>query len=244
MTLRELDPVPNPPYFSSYVIKATLDYLSKCHSANHKSLVAILSKTPVRRPSCPLYRTTCIFIGRVVFWPYKLVLPSLLCPLDFYPEDSAGGVWKSGRDDQQLRTPSHPPHVSPVCQPAAQRGEGRPGRSLGLRPQRHHLHTHSPYQQQVSAHTNTHRSHTSNMLCRHKRLTVPSSLTKFVFLSSSDRFSVMRFLTEASLCAATCWPLCVGQLCSSVMMLWTATCRSSLGLSQLRWPAGQPSHSR
>lgn len=46
--LRELDPVPNPPYFSSCVIRATLDYLSKCHSANHKSLVAILSKTPVR----------------------------------------------------------------------------------------------------------------------------------------------------------------------------------------------------
>lgn len=46
--LRELDPAPNPPYFNSYVIKATLDYLSKCHSANHKSLVAILSKTPVR----------------------------------------------------------------------------------------------------------------------------------------------------------------------------------------------------
>ncbi|GLD57106.1 serine-protein kinase ATM [Lates japonicus] len=43
----ELDPVPNPPYFSSYVIKATLDYLSKCHSANHKSLVTILSKTPI-----------------------------------------------------------------------------------------------------------------------------------------------------------------------------------------------------
>ncbi|XP_054649530.1 serine-protein kinase ATM isoform X1 [Dunckerocampus dactyliophorus] len=43
----ELDPVPNPPYFSSHVIKATLEYLSKCHSANHKSLVAILSKTPI-----------------------------------------------------------------------------------------------------------------------------------------------------------------------------------------------------
>ncbi|XP_051934283.1 serine-protein kinase ATM [Hippocampus zosterae] len=43
----ELDPVPNPPYFSSQVIKATLDYLSKCHSSNHKSLVAILSKTPI-----------------------------------------------------------------------------------------------------------------------------------------------------------------------------------------------------
>ncbi|KAG7478644.1 serine-protein kinase ATM [Solea senegalensis] len=43
----ELDPVPDPPYFSSYVIRATLDYLSKCHSANHKSLVTILSKTPM-----------------------------------------------------------------------------------------------------------------------------------------------------------------------------------------------------
>ncbi|KAM6987939.1 serine-protein kinase ATM isoform 2-T2 [Tautogolabrus adspersus] len=43
----ELDPAPNPPYFSSYVIKSTLNYLSTCHSANHKSLVAILSKTPI-----------------------------------------------------------------------------------------------------------------------------------------------------------------------------------------------------
>ncbi|XP_063061017.1 serine-protein kinase ATM [Engraulis encrasicolus] len=43
----ELDPAPNPPHFSSYVIKATLGYLSKCHGANNKSLVAILSKTPV-----------------------------------------------------------------------------------------------------------------------------------------------------------------------------------------------------
>lgn len=52
MSCRELDPVPNPPYFSSHVIKATLDYLSKCHSANPKSLVAILSKTPVQ---CLIY---------------------------------------------------------------------------------------------------------------------------------------------------------------------------------------------
>ncbi|MBN3300154.1 ATM kinase, partial [Amia calva] len=44
----ELDPAPNPPYFSSYVIKATLDYLSKCHSTNNpRSLVAILSKNPI-----------------------------------------------------------------------------------------------------------------------------------------------------------------------------------------------------
>lgn len=49
MLLRELDPAPNPPNFTSCVIKATLDYLSRCHSATHRSLVAILSKTPVRR---------------------------------------------------------------------------------------------------------------------------------------------------------------------------------------------------
>ncbi|XP_069045887.1 serine-protein kinase ATM isoform X1 [Lepisosteus oculatus] len=43
----ELDPAPNPPYFSSYVIKATLDYLSRCHSSTNKTLVAILSKNPI-----------------------------------------------------------------------------------------------------------------------------------------------------------------------------------------------------
>ncbi|KAJ8280888.1 hypothetical protein GJAV_G00060510 [Gymnothorax javanicus] len=43
----ELDPAPNPPYFSSCVIKATLDYLSRCHGNTVKSLVTILSKTPI-----------------------------------------------------------------------------------------------------------------------------------------------------------------------------------------------------
>ncbi|KAM5180001.1 serine-protein kinase ATM [Mantella aurantiaca] len=42
----ELDPPPNPPYFPSYVIKATLNHISSCHSSKLKSLVAILSKTP------------------------------------------------------------------------------------------------------------------------------------------------------------------------------------------------------
>lgn len=67
MPLRELDPAPNPPYFSSYVIKATLDYLSKCHSANQsstKSLVAILSKTPVRCFSYHPYGSTCLIIDQ------------------------------------------------------------------------------------------------------------------------------------------------------------------------------------
>uniref|UniRef100_A0A8C3RPQ8 non-specific serine/threonine protein kinase n=1 Tax=Chelydra serpentina TaxID=8475 RepID=A0A8C3RPQ8_CHESE len=42
----ELDPAPNPPHFSSYVIKATLDYISSCHKTKLKSIVAVLSKNP------------------------------------------------------------------------------------------------------------------------------------------------------------------------------------------------------
>uniref|UniRef100_A0A663LSW0 non-specific serine/threonine protein kinase n=1 Tax=Athene cunicularia TaxID=194338 RepID=A0A663LSW0_ATHCN len=45
-SFRELDPVPNPPHFPSYVIKATLDYISNCHKSKLKSLVAVLSKSP------------------------------------------------------------------------------------------------------------------------------------------------------------------------------------------------------
>uniref|UniRef100_A0A803VV72 non-specific serine/threonine protein kinase n=1 Tax=Ficedula albicollis TaxID=59894 RepID=A0A803VV72_FICAL len=42
----ELDPAPNPPHFPSYVIKATLDYISNCHKSKLKSIVAVLSKSP------------------------------------------------------------------------------------------------------------------------------------------------------------------------------------------------------
>ncbi|XP_066845922.1 serine-protein kinase ATM isoform X1 [Anser cygnoides] len=42
----ELDPSPNPPHFPSYVIKATLDYISSCHKSKLKSLVAVLTKSP------------------------------------------------------------------------------------------------------------------------------------------------------------------------------------------------------
>lgn len=83
-------------------------------------------------------------------------LARFLCAVDLHPEDSAGGVRESSGDVKQLRAPSHPPHVSPVCQPAAQRGEGRPGGSVGLRPQRRYLYTHSPHQQQVGALTPPH----------------------------------------------------------------------------------------
>ncbi|XP_065687565.2 serine-protein kinase ATM [Patagioenas fasciata] len=44
--VRELDPAPNPPHFSSYVIQTTLDYINKCHKSKLTSLVAVLSKSP------------------------------------------------------------------------------------------------------------------------------------------------------------------------------------------------------
>ena len=41
----EYDPEPNPPFFTSYAIKGTLDYLTSCHGGD--SLVAVLCKTKV-----------------------------------------------------------------------------------------------------------------------------------------------------------------------------------------------------
>uniref|UniRef100_A0A6J0UF85 non-specific serine/threonine protein kinase n=1 Tax=Pogona vitticeps TaxID=103695 RepID=A0A6J0UF85_9SAUR len=42
----DLDPAPNPPYFPSYVIKATLDYIGSCYKTKSKELIAIISKNP------------------------------------------------------------------------------------------------------------------------------------------------------------------------------------------------------
>uniref|UniRef100_A0A8C9RH35 non-specific serine/threonine protein kinase n=1 Tax=Scleropages formosus TaxID=113540 RepID=A0A8C9RH35_SCLFO len=91
----ELDPAPNPPYFNSYVIKATLDYLSKCHSSNLKSLVAILSKTPVsiqkvlfaicRRAT----ETTNAYEKHRVLLMYHLFVSLLLKEV----KDGLGGAW-------------------------------------------------------------------------------------------------------------------------------------------------------
>uniref|UniRef100_A0A667Z4W4 non-specific serine/threonine protein kinase n=1 Tax=Myripristis murdjan TaxID=586833 RepID=A0A667Z4W4_9TELE len=91
----ELDPAPNPPYFSSYVIKATLDYLSKCHSANHKSLVAILSKTPISIQRILLAvceraaETTNSYERHRILLMYHLFVSLLLREL----KDGLGGAW-------------------------------------------------------------------------------------------------------------------------------------------------------
>ncbi|XP_030599575.1 serine-protein kinase ATM-like [Archocentrus centrarchus] len=91
----ELDPVPNPPYFSSYVIKATLDYLSKCHSANHKSLVAILSKIPISIQRTLLAvceraeETTNSYERHRILLMYHLFVSLLLREV----KDGLGGAW-------------------------------------------------------------------------------------------------------------------------------------------------------
>ncbi|XP_035535894.1 serine-protein kinase ATM isoform X2 [Morone saxatilis] len=91
----ELDPAPNPPYFTSDVIKATLDYLSKCHSANHKSLVAILSKTPISIQRILLAvceraaETTNSYERHRILLMYHLFVNLLLREV----KDGLGGAW-------------------------------------------------------------------------------------------------------------------------------------------------------
>ena len=44
---RETDPEPNPPYFTSYAIRGTLEYLTGCHKETTKSLITVLSYNKV-----------------------------------------------------------------------------------------------------------------------------------------------------------------------------------------------------
>ncbi|XP_060761720.1 serine-protein kinase ATM [Neoarius graeffei] len=91
----ELDPAPNPPFFSSHVIKATLDYLSKCHSTGHKCLVAILSKTPmsiqkILTSVCQrAAETTNAYERHRILMMYHLFVNLLLCEV----KDGLGGAW-------------------------------------------------------------------------------------------------------------------------------------------------------
>ncbi|KAM4628418.1 serine-protein kinase ATM [Polymixia lowei] len=91
----ELDPAPNPPYFSSYVIKATLDFLSKCHGSSHKSLVAILSKTPISIQRILLAvcekaaETTNGYERHRILLMYHLFVSLLLSEV----KDGLGGAW-------------------------------------------------------------------------------------------------------------------------------------------------------
>uniref|UniRef100_A0AAY4EFS2 non-specific serine/threonine protein kinase n=1 Tax=Denticeps clupeoides TaxID=299321 RepID=A0AAY4EFS2_9TELE len=94
MFVGELDPAPNPPFFSSYVIQATLDYISKCHSAN-KSLVTILSKTPISIQKILLAvcqkgaETTNAYERHRILMMYHLFVGLLLREV----KDGLGGAW-------------------------------------------------------------------------------------------------------------------------------------------------------
>ncbi|CAF90921.1 unnamed protein product, partial [Tetraodon nigroviridis] len=91
----ELDPAPNPPYFSSSVIKATLDYLSRCHSTSRRSLVAVLSKTPISIQRILLAvcergaGTTNGYERHRILLVYHLFVSLLLAEV----EDGLGGAW-------------------------------------------------------------------------------------------------------------------------------------------------------
>lgn len=47
---RNADPEPNPPYFSTSVVRATFDYLTQKHSAHASSCVMLLARTQVMDP--------------------------------------------------------------------------------------------------------------------------------------------------------------------------------------------------
>ncbi|TRY58045.1 hypothetical protein DNTS_022698 [Danionella cerebrum] len=91
----ELDPAPNPPFFTSYVIKATLDYLSKCHSTNNKTLVSILSKTPmsIQRILIAICqksaKSTNAYERHRILMMYHLFVSLLLREV----KDGLGGAW-------------------------------------------------------------------------------------------------------------------------------------------------------
>ncbi|MEE6472818.1 hypothetical protein FKM82_009734 [Ascaphus truei] len=91
----ELDPAPNPPYFPSYVIKATLDYISSCHKSKLKSLVTILSKNPDSFQKILLSickqaaETSNVYKKHRILTIYHLFVNLLLLEI----KDGLGGAW-------------------------------------------------------------------------------------------------------------------------------------------------------
>ncbi|KAF2973693.1 hypothetical protein EK904_004535 [Melospiza melodia maxima] len=93
--IRELDPAPNPPHFPSYVIKATLDYISNCHKSKLKSIIAVLSKSPDSFQKILLAlckhasETKNMYKKHRVLIIYHLFVGLLLKEI----KDSLGGAW-------------------------------------------------------------------------------------------------------------------------------------------------------
>ncbi|XP_078513177.1 serine-protein kinase ATM [Lissotriton helveticus] len=93
--VRELDPAPNPPHFPSFVIKATLDYISSCHKSKLKSIVAILAKNPDSFQKILLAickqaaETSNVYKKHRILTIYHLFVNLLLKEI----KDGLGGAW-------------------------------------------------------------------------------------------------------------------------------------------------------
>ncbi|XP_043928554.1 serine-protein kinase ATM isoform X2 [Protopterus annectens] len=91
----EMDPVPNPPHFPSYIIKITLDYINSCHKTKQKSIVAILSKNPdsIQRILLAICKqaaeTTNIYEKHRILMVYHLFVNLLLNEI----KEGLGGAW-------------------------------------------------------------------------------------------------------------------------------------------------------
>ncbi|XP_042315979.1 serine-protein kinase ATM isoform X2 [Sceloporus undulatus] len=90
-----LDPSPNPPYFPSYIIRATLDYTSSCCKTKSKELVAILSKNPESFQKILLdicrqaSETSNIYKKHRILMVYHFFVNLLLKQI----KDGLGGAW-------------------------------------------------------------------------------------------------------------------------------------------------------
>uniref|UniRef100_A0A3Q0S1G7 Uncharacterized protein n=1 Tax=Amphilophus citrinellus TaxID=61819 RepID=A0A3Q0S1G7_AMPCI len=89
----ELDPVPNPPYFSSYVIKATLDYLSNQTFLENDHIFSIFSFTCNNRTLLAVCEraeeTTNSYERHRILLMYHLFVSLLLREV----KDGLGGAW-------------------------------------------------------------------------------------------------------------------------------------------------------
>ncbi|XP_059502620.1 serine-protein kinase ATM isoform X2 [Stegostoma tigrinum] len=90
-----MDPAPNPPYFPSSVIKATLEYISSCHKEKFKPLVAVLSKNPdsiqkiLLAISKKAANNSSTYEKHRILMMYRLFVNLLLKEI----KDGLGGVW-------------------------------------------------------------------------------------------------------------------------------------------------------
>ncbi|XP_051881913.1 serine-protein kinase ATM isoform X4 [Pristis pectinata] len=90
-----LDPAPNPPYFPSCVIKATLEYIGSCHKDKFKSLVAVLSKNPdsIQKILLAICKkaadSTSAYEKHRILMMYRLFVNLLLKEI----MDGLGGLW-------------------------------------------------------------------------------------------------------------------------------------------------------